>query len=376
MLDFNLEEYKQLLATLVSFQTVVGNEDEFTRAIAFLEKYCNHNHLQLTKYQNYLIIEKNNQVPELEFFTHLDVVPTTNQKWDTDPYQLVERDEKLFGRGVIDDKGPLAAILLLLKNSTINHNLRLFVGYYEETSFTCIKEYNHNHPAPKLGIVSDAKFPVIFGEKGSAHFKLTLPLITKVQDTTNAPNTVVDNFITECGSYYGTAAHSSKAKLEDNAIYKYLVKDYPQVFKQMLTFEEDELGITIYNPTTVTTIGDQLEVYFDVRYTKEAHLKQLSTAFNVELIDSKPAKYAYDERVVKLLMDCYTEVTGDTDNQPRTSTAGTYSSYLDNTYVYGFAAPGEEGNVHLANEQIKLETIEKGYKIYQLLIEKIEMGGN
>src|SRR6185312_7246995 len=30
---------------------------------------------------------------------HTDVVPVTSQRWDTDPFTLVERDGKLYGRG-------------------------------------------------------------------------------------------------------------------------------------------------------------------------------------------------------------------------------------------------------------------------------------
>src|SRR6516164_3797338 len=33
---------------------------------------------------------------------HTDVVPVAGQAWDSDPYQLVERDGKLYGRGTCD----------------------------------------------------------------------------------------------------------------------------------------------------------------------------------------------------------------------------------------------------------------------------------
>ncbi|MEQ1565958.1 MAG: acetylornithine deacetylase [Myxococcota bacterium] len=40
---------------------------------------------------------------------HLDVVPTENQPWTSDPFRVVERDGKLFGRGTADMKGFVAA---------------------------------------------------------------------------------------------------------------------------------------------------------------------------------------------------------------------------------------------------------------------------
>lgn len=376
MSKFNLEEYEQLLKTLISFQTTEGNTKEFKLAIQFLESYAQANQLILTNYANYLLIEKNNQEPEIEFFTHLDIVPTEGQKWSTNPYQLTKINNKYYGRGVIDDKGPLAAILLLLKNCETKSNIRLFVGFHEETSFECIKEYNRNHQSPKLGIVSDAKFPVIFGEKGSAHFKLRLPKLTPIIDSTNATNTVIASFKTCDKEYIGQAAHSSKSNLDDNSIYKFLQDWYPQQFKHKLEFSEDKLGTTIYNPTTVTTIGNQIEVYFDVRYTNQEHLKQLQTAFNTKVTDMKPAKFCYQQDVVELLLDCYQQITGDYKSIARTSTAGTYSSYLDNTYVFGFASPGEEGNVHLADEHIKVKTVINGYHIYLELLKRLEKEGD
>lgn len=376
MSEFDIKEYKHLLKELVSFETVAGNQNQFERAIEFLQNYADNYNLIVTKYKNYLLIEKSNQIPEIEFFTHLDVVPVEDQKWKTDPFLLIEKDNKYYGRGVIDDKGPMAAILLLLKNCESSFNVRLFIGFHEETSFECIKEYNENHSSPKLGIVSDAKFPVIFGEKGSAHFILKLPKLVEIVNTTNSTNTVVDTFCTVDRTYTGRASHSSKAVIEDNAIYKFLKDYYPYQFGTITTFNENKLGYTIYNPTTVKSNDNSLEVYFDVRYTNLEHLDKLSALYGVEVVNTKPAKYCYDESIVNLLMNCYQSVTNDFDNKPRTSTAGTYSSYLDNTYVFGFSMPGEEGNVHLADEHINIETIIKGYNIYYNLLNELKKEGD
>lgn len=41
-------------------------------------------------------------------YGHLDVQPAlVEDGWDTDPFELVEKDGKLFGRGSTDDKGPV-----------------------------------------------------------------------------------------------------------------------------------------------------------------------------------------------------------------------------------------------------------------------------
>lgn len=42
---------------------------------------------------------------------HTDVVPVDGQPWQTDPFEVVERDGRLFGRGVADMKGFIAVAL-------------------------------------------------------------------------------------------------------------------------------------------------------------------------------------------------------------------------------------------------------------------------
>lgn len=44
------------------------------------------------------------------FNAHLDVVEAPRLDWATDPFVLTERDGYLYGRGVLDDKGPAASI--------------------------------------------------------------------------------------------------------------------------------------------------------------------------------------------------------------------------------------------------------------------------
>ena len=42
---------------------------------------------------------------------HTDVVPVTNQKWKTNPFELTEIDNKLYGRGTADMKSFVACAL-------------------------------------------------------------------------------------------------------------------------------------------------------------------------------------------------------------------------------------------------------------------------
>ena len=44
---------------------------------------------------------------------HTDVVPVAGQPWTTDPFTMVERDGRLYGRGTCDMKGFVAACLAM-----------------------------------------------------------------------------------------------------------------------------------------------------------------------------------------------------------------------------------------------------------------------
>jgi len=50
----------------------------------------------------------------LVIYAHLDVVPPGNG-WDTDPFQVVQKNGRIYGRGVSDCKGSVAALISALK---------------------------------------------------------------------------------------------------------------------------------------------------------------------------------------------------------------------------------------------------------------------
>jgi acetylornithine deacetylase len=66
---------------------------------------------------------------------HTDVVPVQGQAWDTDPFTLIERDEKLYGRGTSDMKSFIAVTLALLPEFVqrgLKSPLHLAFSYDEE----------------------------------------------------------------------------------------------------------------------------------------------------------------------------------------------------------------------------------------------------
>lgn len=107
---------------------------------------------------------------------HLDIVPE-GDGWDFDPYGGEIHEGKIFGRGAIDDKGPILACiygLYALKEEGFNPNkrIRILLGTNEETGSQEVGYYLEKEEAPTLGFTPDGFFPIIFGEKGLTVFKL------------------------------------------------------------------------------------------------------------------------------------------------------------------------------------------------------------
>lgn len=106
----------------------------------------------------------------LAIIAHVDVVPQGGG-WETDPFDCVERDGYLVGRGVVDDKGAMiisayAVKYLIENNISLNYGLRVIVGIDEETGMSDVEYYKAHEKMPVFTFTPDAGFPVGHGEKG------------------------------------------------------------------------------------------------------------------------------------------------------------------------------------------------------------------
>lgn len=109
---------------------------------------------------------------------HLDVVPEGDlDTWKHHPYKAIIDENKIYGRGTIDDKGPAIAAIYAMKVlkdnlENINKRIRIIFGLNEETSWKSINYYLKDQEIPNIAFTPDADFPVIHGEKGILIFNL------------------------------------------------------------------------------------------------------------------------------------------------------------------------------------------------------------
>ncbi len=102
---------------------------------------------------------------------HLDVVPAGND-WTYPPYGAEIHDNKMYGRGTEDDKGPTIAVYYALKilkelKVPLSKRIKLILGTDEETAWRGVRHYFSVYPEiPVSGFIPDADFPLIYAEKG------------------------------------------------------------------------------------------------------------------------------------------------------------------------------------------------------------------
>jgi dipeptidase D len=121
--------------------------------------------------------------PHLGLVFHGDVVPAPPQEWKHKPFEPKVVGGRLYGRGVIDDKGPLATALVslaLAKELGIEPQkgkVLVIIGNGEEGDWTGMQEYvRGTRPLPTHVISVDSEYPVVVAQSGFVALNLEAPV--------------------------------------------------------------------------------------------------------------------------------------------------------------------------------------------------------
>jgi len=109
---------------------------------------------------------------------HTDVVPVSDQNWQSDPFQMDQRDGKLYGRGTADMKGFIACVMAHTEyfcQSNLKIPVHFAFSYDEEVGCIgvgkLIKDVVENLPLPRAVIVGEpTSMKIIGGNKGGRSF--------------------------------------------------------------------------------------------------------------------------------------------------------------------------------------------------------------
>lgn len=366
---------------------------------------------------------------------HLDVVPAhVEDGWTTPPFNPTIRDGKLFGRGSIDDKGPVVASLYAMKTimdtTKISKRVRLILGLNEEKSWKCIEYYKLHEEWPTIGFSPDANFPGIYAEKGIMSielrnkFKVKNFEIIDINCQDNAINVVPkycsiilkgpdislnsDNNITVTYENnlikiesFGIAAHAAHPELGNNAItnlIKYLLNNFefdsdylkylfdngifdlttPKLLGQKI---EDETGILTSNIAVLDYKNENLVIKINLRvpctykldmiFDKYKLIKQKYSSFETLLIGKQEPLYVEkDNYLVKTLVEIFNKKTGQ-NAEPIAIGGGTYARAFKNFISYGATMPGDKDMCHQVDEFVEIDKLILTTKIYAEAIYKL-----
>lgn len=131
---------RALLQTLVGFDTT--SRESNLQLIAFVRDYLASHGVASEVIYNEARTKANlfasigpMEVPGIVLSGHTDVVPVDGQPWSMPPFELTERDGRLFGRGTADMKGYIACVLALvpaLVAATLRRPVHIALSYDEE----------------------------------------------------------------------------------------------------------------------------------------------------------------------------------------------------------------------------------------------------
>jgi acetylornithine deacetylase len=176
---------RDMIAKLVAFETVSRNSNlaliDFVRD--YLDDYGIASHLipddTGTKANLYATVGPP-VADGIVLSGHTDVVPVDGQPWETDPFTVVEREAKLYGRGTSDMKSFCAIALSLVPDmKKLKKPIHFAFSYDEEVGCKgaprMIKDIMAHVPHPKAVIVGEpTNLQVVTSHKGIAALKTTV----------------------------------------------------------------------------------------------------------------------------------------------------------------------------------------------------------
>lgn len=285
---------------------------------------------------------------------HVDVVPE-GKGWQDPPFSGAIREEKIFGRGVLDNKGPIMAALYglyALKSLGIplKRPVRILFGTDEESGFADIPLYLKHEKPPLAGFTPDCKYPVVYSERGRAQVSVS-------------------------------QAHGAENYVEATQVFfdylnQYLLVNPTSGSQLGIDYSHPDYGITEMRNFKLQSDPDQWHYRWSISYPPGITIDQIGHQIEETLppgmtyhchANYPPVYFDKESQMVKSMQKAYEYITGK-DGSPVTTTGGTYAKVMPNIVPFGPSFPGQKGISHLPNEYMDIEDLINNAKIYALAI--------
>ena len=289
---------------------------------------------------------------------HLDVVPV-GTGWKEPPFSASLADGTIYGRGVLDNKGPIYACLFALwtlrrLGLEPRREVRVIFGCNEETGMADMEHYLSHESAPVMGFTPDCKYPVVYAERGRARVRLA------PKDAPASPS---------------GAVYAEEVERLFTFVNEFVLNAKPNGERLGIDVNDPEFGVTQTRNWRLVHVDGrpciELAVSYPAGITGEELLRRMNEAiasagFVATLLsDLAPVRFERDCRLVRTLQDTYERVTGN-DGTPVTTTGGTYAKVVPNIVPFGPSFPGQRDIGHQPNEWMTVEDLLTNAKIYAL----------
>lgn len=337
---------EEILGKLVSFNTV--NDLEKEKMFDFIRNFLTDYHFKFKNVGACLVAERGKS--KIGFLGHTDTVPAS-EKWMTDPWELVQKGDKLYGLGVCDMKSGIAAMLFAATQT--EKAVTFYFTYDEEIGFAGVRDLIEEEEFPETVIICEPTDErVLNAGKGLFEFRI---------------------------DFSGVRVHSSVATDDKNAIFR--ATDFINELRYFsaelrksqpnnnfsIPFTSMNVG-QISGGDSVNSTAEKCWIVADFRTNPNEHqkvrekIKRLSNEQPIKLTilnDIEP----FENKILEGQMDRIFDKNFEGDD------GMTEASFLPRTttrIIYG-AGPDTS---HQADECVSLESLKRVATIYEKLIEQ------
>lgn len=399
------------IVDLVRIESVNGNQEENRRALNHILALAEKMGMKTMKSskEDVGVIEIGQGKELIGVLTHVDVVGVGDtQKWSYPPFQGKIAKGYIWGRGVVDDKGPAIMCLYGLKaikelKIPLNKRIWLIVGTCEESEWTDIKTFNEEFEMPDYGFSPDGDFPIYNREKGycdvELFFKEPCRDILEKVEAGDSPNTIPSKAVIKIRNqeeivFHGISCHSSVPGMGINAIEKmvvaqgfrtefnfirfisdFLSKDYNGTklgIDNPKWLTNDKLDRTTIVPTIIEMTEEGVKLNVNMRLWFDVTREKIEVAFNkfapkydytFKISDFlKPMEVSEEEGFLRIMSEVYESYGLKSSFQTAVGTS--YAKSMDHFVSWGPIFDTEPSCAHMENERLSIGSMVLAAQMY------------